>query len=64
MIDYDYSIALGEERLKDFKKAGADILVTSCPLCKSQFHDLSKRESKGMIIQSVIEVLRQSLDRS
>ncbi len=64
MIDYDYSIAIGEERLKDFKKTGADILVTSCPLCKSQFHDLGKRESKGMIVQSVIEVLRQSLDRS
>ena len=63
-IDYDYSITIGGERLKDFKKTGAEILVTSCPLCKSQFHDLSKKETKGMEVQDVVEVLRQSLDKN
>ncbi len=61
LIDADYSAALGEERLKEFRKTGAEILATSCPLCKSQFRDLSKKEQKGISVRNVVELVRQSL---
>ena len=62
ILDYDNSMAIGLERVKDFKKTGAEVLVTSCPLCKSQFHDLNKDYSKEIVIKDVIEILRESLN--
>ena len=62
ILDYDNSIAIGQERVKDFKKTGAEVLVTSCPLCKSQFHDLNKSASKEIVVKDAVEVLRESLD--
>jgi heterodisulfide reductase subunit D len=63
IIDYDYSVSLGRRRLKDFGETGAEILVTSCPLCKSQFLDLNKKDSGKMVIQNVVEILGKSLDK-
>ncbi len=62
ILDYDNSMAIGMERVKDFKKTGAEVLVTSCPLCKSQFRDLTKDISMKIVIKDVVEILRESLN--
>jgi heterodisulfide reductase subunit D len=61
ILDYDNSIAIGQERIRDFKKTGAGVLVTACPLCKSQFYDLTKSVNKEIVVKDVVEVLKESL---
>ena len=61
ILDYENAIAIGEERLRDFRKTGAEVLATSCPLCKSQFKDLGKNATKGIVVKDVTEILRESL---
>jgi len=62
ILDQDNSTAIGQERAKDFKKTGADVLVASCPLCKTQFRELSQYASKEIIVKDAVEVLRDSLE--
>ncbi|MGA2463794.1 MAG: (Fe-S)-binding protein [Thermodesulfobacteriota bacterium] len=61
-LDYDNSMVICQERSKDFKKTGAEVLVTSCPLCKSQFRDLNQSINKKIVIKDTVEVLSESLD--
>jgi heterodisulfide reductase subunit D len=62
ILDYDNSIAICYERIKEFEKTKAEVLVTSCPLCKSQFNDVRKNTNNGIDIRDVVEVLRDSID--
>jgi Fe-S oxidoreductase len=62
ILDYENAIAIGEERLRDFRKTGAEVLATSCPLCKSQFKDLGKDATKGIVIKDVTEILKESVE--
>lgn len=61
-FDHDNSTAICQERIEDFRNTGAEVLVTSCPLCESQFRDLCQSASKSIIIKDTVEVLRESLD--
>ena len=62
ILDKDNAMAIGHERAKEFKKTGAEVLVTACPLCKSQFRDVGKSEGNGMTVKDVVEILKESLD--
>jgi len=62
ILDQDNSLAIGQERARDFKKTGAEVLVTSCPLCKSQFRELNQYSNKEIVIKDAVEVLRDSLE--
>ena len=62
ILDPANSAAICQERMKDFKKTGAEVLVTSCPLCKSQFRNVGNSNGSGMVVKDVVEILRESLD--
>jgi len=62
ILDYDNSVAICQERIKEFKKTGGEVLVTSCPLCKSQFRDMNQSANKEIVIKDSVEILRESLD--
>jgi heterodisulfide reductase subunit D len=62
ILDHDNSVAICQERMKDFKKTGAEVLVTSCPLCKSQFRNVGKNEGNGITVKDVVELLRESVN--
>jgi heterodisulfide reductase subunit D len=62
ILDYDNSVAICQERIKEFKKTGGEVLVTSCPLCKSQFRDMNQSANKEIVIKDTVEILRESLD--
>lgn len=61
ILDKNNSIAIGQERVREFKKTGAEVLVTSCPLCKSQFRDVDQSANKKMVIKDTVEILNESL---
>lgn len=62
LLDYDNSVAICQERIKEFKKIGGEVLVTSCPLCKSQFRGMNQSGNKEIVIKDTVEILRESLD--
>ncbi|MEI9478043.1 MAG: (Fe-S)-binding protein [Deltaproteobacteria bacterium] len=61
ILDNDNSISIGQERMKDFRKTGAEVLVTSCPLCKSQFRDVNNKPKSTIVVKDVVEILKESL---
>jgi Fe-S oxidoreductase len=61
IFDKIYSLAIGQERMKDFEKTGADVLMTACPLCKSQFRDMGNVTGHDVVVKDVVEILRESL---
>jgi heterodisulfide reductase subunit D len=61
ILDSANSMAICKERMKDFKKTGAEVLVTSCPHCKSQFRDVSNGNGSGMVVKDVVEILKEAL---
>lgn len=61
LLDYANSMAIGLERVKDFERTGARVLVTSCPLCKSQFRDVAKIAGKEIVIKDIAEILDDCL---
>jgi heterodisulfide reductase subunit D len=62
ILDKDNSMAIGHERAKEFKKTGAEVLVTSCPLCKSQFREVGKSDGNGITVKDAVEILEESLN--
>jgi len=48
-------------RLQQAIKAGAEVLVTTCPYCISQFEDskLTLKESEGLQIMDLTEVIHE-----
>ena len=62
VLEPENAVAIGLERAKDFMKTEAEVLVTSCPLCKSQFHDLNRNMGKNIVVKDVVEILRASVD--
>jgi L-lactate utilization protein LutB len=61
----DLAKGMAEACFKDFEKAGARFVITSCPGCSSalkHFDDLSKKS--GIKIQHISQFLHEHLDRS
>ncbi|MHA1144835.1 MAG: (Fe-S)-binding protein [Candidatus Helarchaeota archaeon] len=56
--DYpDLSARVGLERLNEAVKIGADILLTSCPLCKNQFRKLIEDKELPLKVKDLVEYI-------
>ena len=54
ILDPENGAAVGQERVKDFLKTGAEVLATSCPLCKLQFQHATKNVGKDTPVRDVV----------
>lgn len=63
VLDPANAMAIGAERMKDFERTGAEVLVTSCPWCKLQFRDVAGNARKEVVIKDIAEVLDDALNQ-
>ena len=51
-------------RLEQAKEVGADVLVTSCPYCISNFEDsrITQEDERAPVIKDITEVLAEAVD--
>jgi Fe-S oxidoreductase len=61
-LEPENAMAIGQERARDFMKTGAEVLATSCPLCKWQFRDVHRSLGRDIVVKDVVEILRLSLE--
>lgn len=61
ILDPENARAIGQERARDFMRTGAEVLVTSCPLCKSQFRGVSQAMGKNIAVKDLVEIVRDSV---
>ena len=45
----DFSKATAIERLNEFKKTDADLLITACPYCKDIFQEMLDEEERVLV---------------
>jgi heterodisulfide reductase subunit D len=56
-----YSEWVARERFEEFKKTGADVLITSCPYCKDMFEKILESKEKAEV-KDLIEFVNERID--
>jgi len=63
MGNREYVLATGKERVDEAKASGAEALITSCPSCTQNLSDASDAHKNPVIVQDIITLVHQSLER-
>ena len=61
-IDNELAREVANYRLKEVQDAGADVIVTCCPTCKTNFLDTIKQNNLDIKVMDINEVLAQALE--
>ncbi|WP_287584706.1 (Fe-S)-binding protein [Candidatus Borrarchaeum sp.] len=61
-IDTELAREVANYRLKEVQDAGADVLVTACPTCRSNFLDTIKQNNLAIKVMDIHEILAQALE--
>jgi heterodisulfide reductase subunit D len=57
----DFAAWIGEQRIDEAKKTGAQALVTACPFCEGNLTDVAQATEAGMDVFDVTDLLLRSL---
>jgi Fe-S oxidoreductase len=57
----DFALWSATERLKEAKEAGAEALVSACPLCKRNLKEAAENEEIG--VYDVVELVNRGLSK-
>jgi heterodisulfide reductase subunit D len=57
----DFAAWAAEERLKEFKEVGAEVLVVACPWCKNNFSEVIKAKGEKIKVLDISEIIADSI---
>ena len=57
----DFARWAAQERIDEAKSTGAEVMVTACPWCRSNFSDALQESNGKLKIYDIVELVEQAL---